>query len=99
MTPPYSQKIEYVKRIFVCIGQNTLAVVILHFLCFKLVSYIGVLINKQQLFLVAAFPVLYCGGVWWIAYLLSGLVIPVFLSIVWKKTRVYLEKPRIRISQ
>lgn len=73
------------KKIFICLGQNTLSVVIFHFLCFKIVSYIGILLKHQPVCLVAAFPVLYRGGVWWIAYTFIGLFIPVFMSIIWKK--------------
>lgn len=83
----FSQKITFTKNLLVCIGQNTLAVVILHFLCFKIVSYIGVVINQQPLCLVAAFPVLYRGGAWWVAYLFVGLFIPVCLSLLWKKLK------------
>lgn len=86
----FIQKITFVKNLLVCIGQNTLAVVILHFLCFKIVSYIGVMINHQPLFLVAAFPVLYKDGAWWIAYSSVGLFIPVGLSLLWKKIKMCL---------
>lgn len=70
-----------------CIGKNTLAVVILHLLCFKSVSYIGVLLNGDPAFLVAAFPYLYEGTGWWIAYSLAGIGIPVVLSLLWKKLK------------
>ena len=81
------QKFIIPTKIFVCIGQNTLAVVILHFLCFKIVSYIGVLINHQPLFLVAAFPVLFGDDVWWMAYMTVGIAIPVCLSILWASVK------------
>ena len=79
------QKVSFLNILLVCIGQNTLAVVILHFLCFKIVNYMGVFIYQQPLFLVAAFPVLYDGGVWWVAYMLVGVSIPVCLSVLWKR--------------
>lgn len=81
-------KNEYSKKLLACIGQNTLPVVILHFLCFKLVNYIGVLFNHQPLFLIAAFPILYKGGVWWIAYTLVGLMIPICLNLLYKKIKM-----------
>ena len=74
-----------VEKMITCLGQNTLAVVILHFLCFKLVSLVGVLIQGQPIYLIAAFPILYEGIIWCIAYLLCGLGVPVALSIGWKK--------------
>ncbi len=81
----YIMKSNSLKNLFTCIGRNTLSVVILHFLSFKIVSYIGVLINKQPLCIVAAFPVLYSDGLWWIAYLIVGLAVPICLNLLWKE--------------
>lgn len=81
----FIKKSDQIKNIMVCIGQNTMAVVILHFLCFKIVSYVGVLLEGKPLCLVAAFPVLYRNGYWWIFYLAVGVSIPVFLSIARKR--------------
>lgn len=80
-------KTRLLVRVTSCIGQNTLAIVILHFLCFKLVSYIGVVCEGKPLYLVAAFPVLYSGYLWYLAYLAVGIGIPLALSILWKNLR------------
>lgn len=80
----YIQKNRIAKRVFIYIGKNTLAVVILHFLCFKIVNYLEVILYHQPTFLVAAFPTLYTNGFWWIVYLLVGLIIPICLSTIWK---------------
>lgn len=80
-------KTEIIKRLFVAFGQNTLAIVILHFLCFKIVSYIGCCINGVPLYLVATFPVLYTDGQWWILYSLAGLFIPLFVSLLYKSIK------------
>jgi hypothetical protein len=78
------QKNSLLKKLNVIIGQNTISVVILHFLCFKIVNCIYVLIKGEPLCLVAAFPILVEGGCWWIAYTAVGLCIPIALSIIWK---------------
>ena len=80
----YIQKIAWLKKLMVVVGQNTMGVVILHFLSFKLVNLAGVLVERKPLCLVAAFPVLYQGGVWWIAYFVVGLGLPVCASLAWK---------------
>lgn len=49
-------------EILTCFGKNTMAIVSLHFLCFKVVNCAGVLIEEKPLFLIASFPVLYYGG-------------------------------------
>lgn len=95
----FLQQFSFIKYLFVCIGQNTLAVVILHFLCFKIVNYCGVLLNHQPLCLVAAFPILYNGGVWWVAYSIAGLAIPVMLSILWKNLDQGLFSDNIKHNQ
>ncbi len=82
---------KYLKRFLVVLGQNTLAIVILHFLCFKIVSYLGVLINQDPLCLIAAFPVLYQDGTWWIWYSLVGLLVPFSMSLLWKRVKKYFD--------
>ena len=93
----FVKKIIPLKNLMVCIGQNTMAVVILHFLCFKIVSYIGVLVKGEPLCLVAAYPILYSGGFWWVFYLAVGLGVPVFLSIAWKKVVNFRTQPSDRL--
>lgn len=78
------KRIYTLKDAFVTLGQNTLAILILHFLSFKIVACIGVLITGKPLFLIAAFPVLPLGSGWWLAYLAVGLMIPLQLNL-WRK--------------
>lgn len=80
---------EKVKDFWVKIGQNTLAVIILHFLCFKIVNVVEVIIYRKPSFLIAAFPTLYTNNGWWIIYIFVGLFIPVALSILKKKSIIY----------
>ncbi len=70
-------------------GANTLPIVILHLLAFKIVSYIGVFANGHRRYLVAAFPVLYRGGMWWIAYTAVGIAVPLLLNILYRKIKGY----------
>ncbi len=91
----FIRKVKIFENIVACMGQNTLAIVLLHFLCFKAVSYIGVACKGMPLCTVAAFPFLFEGPLWCIAYLLVGLIIPICLSILWKniKHRIKKQKP------
>lgn len=72
---------------WVIIGQNTLAVVILHFLCFKIINWIEVIILKKPSFLIAAFPTLYTNNYWWIGYLMVGLFLPIILNTMKKRIK------------
>lgn len=87
------KNIYFVQRILSYLGANTLSIVILHLLAFKIVSYIGVCIYHQESYLVAAFPVLYKGGFWWILYTIAGIMVPLFFNLIWKKiTGIFMEK-------
>lgn len=79
--------LKSIKKVFLLLGQNTFAIVALHFLCFRLVNYIGVIYQGKPHFLIASHPVLYYDGFWWIAYILVGLSIPVALSLAKKSIK------------
>lgn len=81
----FVQKIAYLPTALICMGRNTLAVVVLHLLCFKIVNMFGVIFSGKPACLIAAFPVLYEGGAWWIAYTAVGLGIPIALNCLRKK--------------
>lgn len=80
----FLEKCEMAKRMFVCLGRSTLPILIMHFLCFKIVSYIGVIYENKPFCLVAAFPVLYSDKLWWCAYTIVGLVIPILCTMIIK---------------
>lgn len=76
----------------VCCGQNSMAIVVLHFLCFKIISFVGVVVYNRPREKIAAFPVLYDHGIWWIAYMLVGIIVPMLLSMMWKNLKGKQEK-------
>ena len=84
-------KINIFKKIWTIIGQNTLPVVVLHFLCFKIVNLIEVLVLGYPLFVIAAFPILHNNGLWWLAYIIVGLSVPVVLNLIRKKAMEYIK--------
>lgn len=58
------------------LGRATMPIVILHFLSFKLVTWLGLLATGGEAYLLAAFPTLFTGGAWWLAYTAAGLLLP-----------------------
>lgn len=66
------------------IGKNTMTIAALHFLSFKVVSYIGILILHYPLCYIASFPTLFLNNYWWILYTIVGVSIPVLVSITYK---------------
>lgn len=85
------QKVN-VSKCLAYIGENTLPIVILHFLAFKVVSLMGVLIYKDELYKIAAFPVLHEGFGWRVAYTLVGIVIPLVVNELWINLKNKLKK-------
>ena len=78
-----------IKRGFILIGNNTMSVIIFHFICFKLVNLLGCLVYNKPTFLIAAFPILFSDSFkWFLAYVLIGLCIPIFISVVYKNLKL-----------
>lgn len=81
-----------IKTILIYIGQNTISIVVFHFLAFKLISYLQVIIYSKPRYLIAAFPVLYNFGGWWIAYTIVGVIIPLLINFIWRKIICLIKK-------
>ena len=47
-----------------------------------MVSVIGVMVEGLPVYMVAAFPVLFYGGAWWVAYTVAGVSLPLLDGIV-----------------
>ena len=69
------------------LGRATMPIVILHFLSFKLVTWLGLLATGGESYLLAAFPIYFTGGAWWLAYTAAGLVLPLAADAVYKKIK------------
>ncbi len=63
-------------RTLAALGRATMPIVILHFLSFKVVTWLGLLATGGEAYLLAAFPTLFTGGAWWLAYTAAGLLLP-----------------------
>ena len=56
-------------------------------LSFKLVTWLGLLATGGEPYLLAAFPIYFTGGAWWLAYTAAGLVLPLAANAVYKKIK------------
>lgn len=74
------------------VGKNTLPIVVLHFLAFKLVSLVGVLVCGGELYQIAAFPVLYEGFGWRVLYTLVGVIVPLAVNEFWMRLKKKIRK-------
>lgn len=64
------------------ISVHSVSIIALHFLCFKLINVIVVFMTGQEKYMIASFPVLMYSGVWWLAYTVVGICIPLALNFV-----------------
>ena len=70
-------------RILNVIGKNTLDIMALHFMVFKLVSLIIIVCYELPINRLADYPVLLgVGGAWWVLYTIVGIAIPTLFSIL-----------------
>ena len=79
----YIEKSDMCKRCFIIVGNETRSIMVLHFLCFKIISYFIVICKNRPYYLVASFPVIREGTLWWVAYTIIGIVLPIFLHKLW----------------
>ncbi len=66
------------KSALVFIGNNTMPILVWHFLCFKLVSLLIIYIYQLPVQRLAEFPVIadYAHHGWWLVYMVIGVIIP-----------------------
>lgn len=75
-------------RVLRYLGTKTLDIMALHFVCFKIVSYIIINVYGLDLSHMGDIPVVFgIGGFWWILYVIVGLLIPVVIRILFEKMR------------
>lgn len=86
--------IRYSKKVvdlIVDIGKNTIYILFLHFIAFKLITYIQLRIYNLPNYSLASFPTLYINNGWWILYFLAGIIIPMIIckTLKYCKERVH----------
>lgn len=69
-------------RILQTIGTNTMDIMALHFMIFKLVSLVIIAVYQLPITRLPEYPVIqHTGGAWWILYTIVGLTVPTVFSI------------------
>lgn len=74
-----NNKVIKLQNIVYTISESSLWILALHFLCFKIVSIIYVLLTNISINKIADFPVIEEAKYLWILYSLTGIMIPVVL--------------------
>lgn len=68
-------------RLLNYIGRNTIFVMATHFLAFKLVSVLYVLVHGLPIWMIAKFPVVSGENGWWLLYFMCGFLVPVAFKL------------------
>ena len=70
------------KFFLILCGNNTLSILTWHFTCFKIISYLIVLVNNEPFNRIAEFPQIrtYSREGWWIVYTIVGVILPLIIS-------------------
>lgn len=78
----YIEKIgRGIKRMFYYMGQNTMIILALHFMCFKVISLLYILLNGKDITLLSSFPTIESiDNTWWIFYSFVGIGLPLLLK-------------------
>lgn len=64
------------------IGENTVIILCIHFLAFRMVNFVQVIIYDMPYYRIATHSVLNGNNGWWIVYSIVGLLIPLFIKYI-----------------
>lgn len=71
------------------ISRHSVPIIALHFLCFKIVNALVVIVYDMNIWMIAAFPVLTVSGMWWLLYTIIGVGGPLLMRAGACKLKMY----------
>ena len=71
---------KQLSKLFVFMGRHTLAIMLFHFLCFKMVTYIQICVYDWDIEKLSMFPCLIVENGWWILYVVFGVTLPLIIA-------------------
>lgn len=80
------KKINLLSGILSYMGRNTIPVIGLHFISFKIVDIVRIVLFSMPYYTIGKFPVIDVYGMWWVVYALVGVTIPLIINIYYKKS-------------
>ncbi len=78
---------NFISNYIAYISIHSIWIVSSHFLCFKLVNLIGTIIKGEENYLIAAFPVLFRNGIWWLLYVVSGIGGSLLMELIFRNIK------------
>lgn len=80
-------KLKFEFNLLKYIGRNTIIIMSLHLVCFKIVGIVQILIYKLPINRLAYFGNIYNKSAWWILYTIVGVLLPIIIKILYETTR------------
>ncbi|MBQ2350962.1 MAG: acyltransferase family protein [Bacteroidales bacterium] len=84
-TATFIKRFNLISRTIKFINKNAITILALHFLSFKIITGLILLIEDLPSFMLASFPVLCDDHFWWIAYTLVGIAVPCLINTIGAK--------------
>lgn len=82
------EKMRYLSKVLISIGNGSLYIMCLHFLAFKIVSIFRILIEGMPIWKLAYFPVIKPSDNWIILYVIVGVTIPLIIGQTINKIKI-----------
>lgn len=76
-----------INKIIEYISQRAVSIIALHFLCFKIVTLIGIMVYGLDIRYLAASNELFKDGLWWLLYTVIGIVVPLLIDYIYLKIK------------
>lgn len=80
------------------IGKNSVIIMALHFLSFKFVSYINILIYSHPINMLSEYPIISGYDNWWVLYTIAGVLIPALLKVLYDSISFYMKNNSLKAS-
>ena len=88
----YLSKIKYLKNILKYIGENSIYILIYHFISFKIINIILVVLLRDNITLISAFPTLYKDNFYWIIYTVFGIIFSIIIGQMFKGIKIKIKE-------
>lgn len=82
----FLEKNLFLSKIFQYLGKNTLCIIGLHFLGFKVTIFAQILLKNSSIDKLSAFPFLDASCGWWVGYFFTSLLFCLFFNYLYKKS-------------
>lgn len=82
-----------IARFIAYMGKHSLAIMILHFVSFKAVTFLQIILFGDSIEMLTSYPVYVSLNGWWIVYSAVGIGVPCMVIYLWGKVKVGLVNP------